>query len=75
MTPRDRLWRGSQFFRTPRGVRNKGSIIQKTLIQDAFAQFSKYRVDTSQVRQRLQGRSRGKVDYSTVPQEGLRIKG
>ena len=75
MTPRDRLWRGSQFFRTPRGVRNKGSIIQKTLIQDAFAQFSKYRVDTSQVRQRLHGRSRGKVDYSTVPQEGLRIKG
>ena len=75
MTPRDRLWRGSQFFRTPRGVRNKGSIIQKTLIQDAFAQFSKYRVDTSQVRQRLHGRSRGEVDYSTVPQEGLRIKG
>ena len=29
MTPRDRLWRGSQFIRTPRWVRNNGLITQK----------------------------------------------
>ena len=28
-TPRDRSWRGSRFYRTPRGVRNKGLITQK----------------------------------------------
>ena len=32
MTPRDRSWRGSRFYRTPRGVRNKGLITQKNVI-------------------------------------------
>ena len=33
------------------GLRNKGLITQKTLIRHAFAQFSRYRVETLQVRQ------------------------
>ena len=33
----------------PGGVRNKGLITQKTKIRRAFAQFSRYRVETSQV--------------------------
>ena len=41
MTPRDRSWRGSRFYRTPRGVRNKGLITQKTLFRRAIAQFSR----------------------------------
>ena len=51
MTLRDRSWRGWRFYRTPGGVRNKGLITQKTEIWRAFAQFSRYRVETSQVRQ------------------------
>ena len=35
----------------PRGLRNKLLITQKTLFQHAFAQFSRYRVETPQVRQ------------------------
>ena len=35
---------------------------------NAFAQFSRYRVETSQVRQGLFGTGRGGVDDSTVPQ-------
>ena len=47
----------------------------KTLIQSAFTQFSRYRVETSQLRQRLQVTGRGEVDESTLPLEGLGIKG
>ena len=36
-------------LRYPRGLRNKGLITQKTLFQHAFAQSSRYRVETSQV--------------------------
>ena len=39
-TPRDRSWRGSRFYRTPRGIRNKGLITQKTLFRRAIAHFS-----------------------------------
>ena len=49
------------------GLRNKGLITQKTLIRHAFAQFSRYRVETSQVRQRLTGTGRRGVSDSTVP--------
>ena len=59
----------------PRGVRNKGLITQKTLNRRAFAQFSSYRVQTSQDRQRLPGTGRGGVDNSTLPPEGSEIKG
>ena len=38
-------------LRYPVGLRNEGLITQKTLIRQAFAQFSKYRVETLQVRQ------------------------
>ena len=42
---------GLKILRCPRGLRNKGLITQKTLFQHAFAQFSRYRVENSQVRQ------------------------
>ena len=42
---------GLAILRYPVGLRNKGLITQKTLIRHAFAQFSRYRVETSQVRQ------------------------
>ena len=48
----------------------KGLITQKTLIRRAFAQFSRYRVETSQVHQRLPETGRVKVDDSNVPQSG-----
>ena len=38
-------------LRYPVGLRNRGLITQKTLIRHAFAQFSRYRVETLQVRQ------------------------
>ena len=57
----------------PRGLRNKGLITQKTLIQPAFAQFSRYRAETSQVRHCLPGTGRGGVDDSMVS-KGLRNK-
>ena len=49
---------------------NKGLITQKPWIRRAIAQFSRYKVDTSQVSQRLPGTGRGGVDDSTVPQRG-----
>ena len=42
---------GLAIQRYPVMLRNKGLITQKTLIRHAFAQFSRYRVETSQVRQ------------------------
>ena len=54
----------------PRGVTNKGLITQKTWIRRAFAQFSRWRVETSQNRRRLLGTGRGWVDDSTVPPRG-----
>ena len=54
----------------PRGVRNKGLITQKTLNRRAFAQFSRFKVETSQQRQQLPWTGRGGVDDSTVPPEG-----
>ena len=55
----------------PGDVRNKVLITQKTFIQRAFAQFSRYKVGTSQVRQPLHATcSRGEIDDSTVPQKG-----
>ena len=51
----------------PKGVGNKGLTTQKTLIKRVFAQFSRYRFETSQVRQRLPGIGREDVDDSTVP--------
>ena len=42
---------GLAILRYPVGLRNKGLITQKTLIRHAFAQFSRYRVETLQVRQ------------------------
>ena len=42
---------GLAILRFPVGLRNKGLITQKTLIRHAFAQFSRYRIETSQVRQ------------------------
>ena len=42
---------GMTILRYPMGLRNKGLITQKTLVQHAFAQFLRYRVETSQVRQ------------------------
>ena len=41
---------GLVILRYPEGLRNKGLITQKTLIRHAFAQFSRYRVEISQVR-------------------------
>ena len=49
------------------GSEIKGSSLKKTLIQHAFAQFSRYRVETLQVRQWLTGTGRGGVGDSTVP--------
>ena len=66
---------GLAIIRYPRGLENKGLITQKTKIRHAFAQFSRYTVETSQVRQGLAGTGCGKVDNSTVPLEGSRIKG
>ena len=65
-----RSWRGWQFYGTLKGLRNKGLITQKTLFQHAFTQFSRYRVETLRVRQRLSGKGRGGADYSTVPRRG-----
>ena len=42
---------GLAILRYPVGLRNGGLITQKTLIRHAFAQFSRYRVETLQVRQ------------------------
>ena len=58
----------------PGWVRYKGLITQKTLIRCAFAQFSRYRVKTSQERQWLSVIGRGGVDNSTVPSNGSEIK-
>ena len=43
--------KGLTILRYPVGLRNKGLITRKTLIRHAFAQFSRYRVETLQVRQ------------------------
>ena len=61
---------GLSILRYHVGVENKGLITQKTFIRRAFAQFSRYRVEISQVRQQLHVRSRGEVADSTVPQKG-----
>ena len=61
---------GLTILRYPRGLRNKGLITQKTFFQHVFAQFSIYRVETSQVRQCLSGTGRDKVEDSTVPPKG-----
>ena len=58
---------GLAILRYPVGLRNRGLITQKTLIRHAFAQFSRYRVETLQVRQWLTGTGRGGVGNSTVP--------
>ena len=42
---------GLAILRYPVGLRNRGLITEKTLIRHPFAQFSRYRVETSQVRQ------------------------
>ena len=42
---------GLAILRYPVGLRNEGLITQKTLFRHAFAQFSRYRVETLQVRQ------------------------
>ena len=70
----DRSWKGWRFYHLPTGVRNKGLITQKTWIQRAFAQFSRWRVETSQERQWLLRIGRGRVDVSTVPPEGSEIR-
>ena len=41
---------GLTILRFPKGLREKGLITHKTLIQHVFAQFSRYEVVTSQVR-------------------------
>ena len=46
-----RVVKGLTILWYSRWLRNKGLIPQKTLIQHAFAQFSRYRTETSQVRQ------------------------
>ena len=58
---------GLAILRSPVGLRNKGLFTHKTLIRHAFAQFSRYGVETSQVRQRLTGKGRRGVSDSTVP--------
>ena len=58
---------GLTILRFPVGHRNEGLITQKTLIRYAFAQFSRYRVETSQVRRRLTETGRIGVGVSTVP--------
>ena len=42
---------GMTILRYPVGHRNEGLITEKTLIRHAFAEFSRYRVESSQVRQ------------------------
>ena len=74
-TPWDRSWRGWRFYRSPHGVENKGLITQKTWIRRVFAQFSRWRVETSQERRRLLGTGRESVDDSTVPPYGVENKG
>ena len=66
---------GLTILRYPRGLENKGLITQKTLIRHAFAQFARYRVETSQLRQILPGTGCGEVDESTLPPEGSGIEG
>ena len=75
VTLRDRSRKGWRFYRFPIEVRNKGLIIQKTWIRRAFAQFSRWRVETSQERRRIPVTGRGRVDLSTVPLDGSEIKG
>ena len=58
---------------SPIEVRNKGLITKKTWIRRAFAQFSRWRVETSQERRRHTGTGRGKVDDSTVSPQGSEI--
>ena len=70
MTHRDRSWRGCRFYRSPRGVRNEKLITQKTWIWRAFTQFSKCRVETSLLRQRLPETGRGEAVDSTFPRRG-----
>ena len=75
MTLRDRSGRGWRSHPTPRWVRKKGLITQKTLIRRAFAQLSSYEVQTSQERQWLSGTGRGGVDDSIPPPDGSEKKG
>ena len=42
---------GLAILRYPVGLINERLITEKTLIRHAFAQFSRYRVETSQIRQ------------------------
>ena len=65
---------GLAILRYPEGLRNKGLITQKTLIRHAFAQFSRYRVETSQVCQWLTGIGRGGVGDSTVPRGAQKLR-
>ena len=58
---------GLTILRYPVGLRNKGLITQNTLIRRAFGQFSRYKIETLQVRQRLTGTGRGWVNNSTLP--------
>ena len=58
-TFRDRSWKGWRFYCSLIWVRNKGLITQKTWIRRAFAQFSRWRVETSQERRRLLETGRG----------------
>ena len=61
--------KGLPILRFPVGLINR-DIHSKTLIRHAIAQFSRYRVETLQVRQWLTGTGRGGVIDSTV----LRLK-
>ena len=47
--------KGSAILRYPVDLRNKGIITQKTWIRHALAQFSRYKVETLHLRQRLPG--------------------
>ena len=58
---------GLAILRFPEGLRNRGLITQKTSIRHAFAQFSRYSVETLQVRQWLTGTGRSEVSDCTVP--------
>ena len=57
-------WRGQEYR-----VNNS-----KTEIWRAFAQFSRYIVETSQIRQRLHGTGRDEGDGPTVPRRGQELK-
>ena len=70
----EQIVKGLTIPRYPRGLGNKGLITKKTWIQHAFAQFSRYEVSTSQVRQILPGTGCEKVGDSTVLPEGSGIK-